>query len=256
MKDKIIKILKEELSAMQLVDDSDPIEIVGLEKAATRIDSLYSGVIEYGKADPDRWMEHKNNPGGVSELYKCEECNWIGSRPQDIGCPKCHSEMVYTHHPTPSISEGENIEDVLKRLTKKNGLINTILELLQQNGIDITQALSKAAKPMSEEELWEKHKGKYSVIFNRADFGKFLKELNLYGEKKGAKPISEEAVKKITGKWGMGVHGKEVWHLHHSQSISEILEDFFIWQHKNISRFNELIEPENIVETYIKELNK
>ena len=42
MKNKVIEIMKEELSTMQLVDDSDPIEIVGMERAASRIDAEYS----------------------------------------------------------------------------------------------------------------------------------------------------------------------------------------------------------------------
>lgn len=44
MKNKVIEIMKEELSTMQLVDDSDPIAIVGIERAASRIDAEYTGV--------------------------------------------------------------------------------------------------------------------------------------------------------------------------------------------------------------------
>jgi len=42
MKDKIIKILKAELFPIQLVDDSDPIEIMGVDKAADKIEQLYA----------------------------------------------------------------------------------------------------------------------------------------------------------------------------------------------------------------------
>jgi len=33
---------------------------------------------------------------------------------------------------------------------------------------------------------------------------------------------------------------------------SELLIDFFIKQHQNLHRFNELVEPENIVDEYLK----
>ena len=42
MKDKIIEILKAELFPIQLVDDSDPIEIMGVDKAADKIEQLYA----------------------------------------------------------------------------------------------------------------------------------------------------------------------------------------------------------------------
>ena len=42
MKDKIIGILKGELFPVQLVDDSDPIEIVGFDRAADKIEQLYT----------------------------------------------------------------------------------------------------------------------------------------------------------------------------------------------------------------------
>jgi len=61
-REQIIEILKEELSTIQLVNDDDPIEIIGLERAADRLEPIepnMSRVIEYGKADIDKWMNHR-----------------------------------------------------------------------------------------------------------------------------------------------------------------------------------------------------
>jgi len=41
--------------------------------------------------------------------------------------------------------------------------------------------------------------------------------------------------------------------LMHFSQIKELLENFFVWQHKNMGRFNEQVEPENIVDTYFRE---
>ena len=113
----------------------------------------------------------ESHPTPEYELQLCEKCHQMTNHIADV-CQKCKT-------PTPEISE----EGILTEFEKKNNpfypnQMKWQRELLLKL---ISWAITKGAKPVSKVrigELWEKHKGKFLAIFNRADFEVFIKELN------------------------------------------------------------------------------
>ena len=94
-----------------------------------------------------------------------------------------------SHHPQP-ISEGEidtpEVTAIMLSYAKENcksvSRYSEELEMqLKAMKWAAKWAINRGVKPMSEEridEIWKKHRGHYNVIFNRRDFGKFLREFN------------------------------------------------------------------------------
>lgn len=130
------KIIKE----LRAFNDDFEMDIICdryIEQIATRITSR---VIEYGKADPDKWIEHKNS-GGVSEeklsIYKVEmaykshitvidsksliwhkACKWTEDQ---LSCPTPDNKLI-----NGPISEGE-IRDASENM-KQSGLDSAYTE--------------------------------------------------------------------------------------------------------------------------------